>query len=96
VIKYNDIDDAVRRANHDSRGLSGSVWGTDIAKATAVAARLECGTAWVNQHSSQPTANSVHYPFGGFKQSGMGRERGRLGLLAYSQSQVINVLKRVR
>ena len=96
MIKYTDVDDAVRRANNDSRGLSGSVWGTDIANATSIATRLECGTAWVNQHSSQPTANSVHYPFGGVKQSGFGRECGMLGLLAYSQSQVINVLKKVR
>ena len=58
-----------------------------------LAAQLECGTAWINQHSAQPTANHVSIPFGGFKASGVGRERGLLGLLAYTQTQVITLRK---
>ncbi|MEE2703262.1 MAG: aldehyde dehydrogenase family protein [Myxococcota bacterium] len=93
VLSYGTVDEAVGRANASDKGLSGSVWTADIEEGARVAARLECGTAWINQHSSQPTANHVSIPFGGFKASGVGRERGLLGLLAYTQTQVINLRK---
>ena len=58
-----------------------------------MARRIECGTAWINQHSAQPTANHVSFPFGGVKASGIGRERGEEGLREYTQTQVINTRK---
>ncbi len=93
VLCYETVDEAVERANASDKGLSGSVWTADTEAGARVAARLECGTAWINQHSAQPTANHVSIPFGGFKASGVGRERGLLGLLAYTQPQVINLRK---
>src|SRR5688572_32743951 len=50
VIKYRDVDDAVRRANDTRYGLSGSVWTNNLERGAEVAARLEVGTAYVNQH----------------------------------------------
>jgi acyl-CoA reductase-like NAD-dependent aldehyde dehydrogenase len=89
VMKFTDVDDAINRANNTRFGLAGSVWSRDIARATAVAARLEVGTAWVNQHR----ATMATVPFGGAKESGQGRTYSRLGLDAYLEPQVISVLK---
>jgi acyl-CoA reductase-like NAD-dependent aldehyde dehydrogenase len=89
VMKFSDVEDAIARANDTRFGLSGSVWSRDIARAQQVAARLEVGTAWVNQH--RITAADV--PFGGAKESGMGRVYSRLGLNAYLEPQVISTLK---
>ena len=89
VIKYFDIDDAICRANSSPNGLGGSIWSNDIEKATDLACRLECGTAWVNEHGAiQPNA-----PFGGVKQSGVGVEFGRYGLEEYTSIQTLKVMK---
>lgn len=84
VMRYRDIDDAVTRANASTYGLSGSVWGQDTDRAAGVAARLECGTAYVNDHLTV----EPHLPFGGAKSSGVGVENGTLGLHEYTQLQV--------
>jgi len=89
VIKYSDIDDAIRRANASPNGLGGSIWSNDTKKATELAMRLECGTAWVNEHGAiQPNA-----PFGGIKQSGIGVEFGQHGLEEYTSIQTLKVMK---
>jgi acyl-CoA reductase-like NAD-dependent aldehyde dehydrogenase len=90
VLKYRDVDDALRRANATRYGLSGSVWGRDTERAAAIAARLEVGTAWVNQHR----ATSAIVPFGGAKESGIGRQYSVLGLKSYMEPRVISILKR--
>jgi acyl-CoA reductase-like NAD-dependent aldehyde dehydrogenase len=87
VIKYYDVEDAIRRANDTRYGLSGSVWTNDLAKGAAVASRLEVGTAYVNQHRI-PDAT---VPFGGAKESGLGREYSALGLKSYMEAQVVSV-----
>ena len=87
VIKYRDVDDAIRRANDTRYGLSGSVWTNDLARGAEVAARLEVGTAYVNQHHI-PDAT---VPFGGAKESGLGREYSALGLKSYMEAQVVSV-----
>jgi acyl-CoA reductase-like NAD-dependent aldehyde dehydrogenase len=84
VISYRDVDDVVERANATHFGLSGSVWGTDVDRAAAVAERLECGTAWVNAH----LALAPHQPFGGAKWSGLGVENGPWGLYGFTELQV--------
>ena len=84
VIPYRDIDDAVARANATTFGLSGSVWSSDVERASAVASQLECGTAWVNTHLGL----APHQPFGGFKWSGVGVENGPWGLAAFTEIQV--------
>ena len=86
VITYRDIDEVVERANSTHFGLSGSVWGTDAERASRVAARLECGTAWINTH----LALSPQQPFGGAKWSGIGVENGTWGLLSFCEPQVIH------
>ncbi len=89
MLKFSDEEDALRRANDTRFGLSGSVWSADVAHATRLAARLEVGTAWVNQHR----ATSATVPFGGAKESGMGRQYAALGLKGYMEPRVISVLK---
>jgi acyl-CoA reductase-like NAD-dependent aldehyde dehydrogenase len=89
VLKFREVDDAVRRANDTRYGLSGSVWSRDPERAAAIAARLEVGTAWVNQHR----ATSATVPFGGAKESGIGRQYSVLGLKSYMEPRVISILK---
>lgn len=89
VLKFRDIDDVIRRANDTRYGLAGSVWSHDPERAAAIAARLEVGTAWVNQHR----ATSATVPFGGAKESGIGRQYSILGLKENMEAQVISVLK---
>ena len=89
VIAYKDVDEAVERANATNFGLSGSVWSSDPNRAADVAGRLECGTAWVNQH----LAVAPNLPFGGAKWSGIGVENGPWGLLGFTEIQVVNVAR---
>jgi acyl-CoA reductase-like NAD-dependent aldehyde dehydrogenase len=87
IVKYKSVDDAINRANALEVGLGGSVWGNDVQEATKLASRLECGTAWVNQHGGlHPMA-----PFGGVKSSGIGVEFNVDGLKEYTTIQVVNV-----
>ena len=87
IVKYKTVEEAITRANSLDVGLGGSVWGNDTAEASRYAARLECGTAWVNQHGAlHPMA-----PFGGVKCSGIGVEFNVDGLREYTTVQVINV-----
>ena len=76
-------------ANSTHYGLSGSVWSNDMNKAAEVASRLECGSAWVNQH----LAIAPNLPFGGAKWSGIGVENGPWGLLGFTEIQVVNSVK---
>ncbi|MDQ0242075.1 aldehyde dehydrogenase family protein [Arthrobacter bambusae] len=80
VVPFNDEADAVRIANDTEYGLSGSIWTQDIGRALRVARGVEAGNLSVNSHSS------VRYstPFGGFKQSGLGRELGPDALDSFS------------
>ena len=87
VIRYSDLDEVITRANASEFGLSGSVWSTDLTAAAAVAARLECGTVWVNKHA----AIAPNVPMGGVKSSGMGVEFGEEGLAEYTDIQVISI-----
>jgi acyl-CoA reductase-like NAD-dependent aldehyde dehydrogenase len=89
VLKFKDIDDAVRRANDTRYGLSGSVWSRDPERAAKIAARLEVGTAWVNQHRT----TSATVPFGGAKESGIGRVYSILGLKENMEPRVLSILK---
>ena len=87
IIKYKTVEEAITRANALEVGLGGSVWGNDTREAARLASRLECGTAWVNQHGTlHPMA-----PFGGVKCSGIGVEFNVDGLKEYTTVQVINV-----
>lgn len=86
IVRFTDIEDVIARANDSPNGLGGSVWSQDIAKARAIAARLECGSVWINNHGAiRPDA-----PFGGIKQSGIGVEFAALGLAECTSVQVIH------
>ncbi|MFD3662345.1 aldehyde dehydrogenase family protein [Streptomyces sp. NPDC058659] len=76
VLPYRSLDEAVDAANDTGFGLGGSVWGTDLDRAEAVADRLECGTAWINHHAEL----SLAQPFAGVKDSGVGVAGGPWGL----------------
>jgi acyl-CoA reductase-like NAD-dependent aldehyde dehydrogenase len=89
VLKFTDEEDALRRANDTRYGLSGSVWSSNPDRAAALASRLEVGTAWVNHHR----ATSATVPFGGAKESGIGRVYSEMGLKAYLEPRVVSVLK---
>lgn len=85
VIRYTDVEDAIRAANDSENGLGGSVWSKDIEHAKRIASRLECGSVWINKHGAiQPNA-----PFGGVKGSGLGVEFAEEGLKEYTDAQVI-------
>jgi acyl-CoA reductase-like NAD-dependent aldehyde dehydrogenase len=86
ILPYATVDEAVARANATDYALGGSVWGPDFEQAIAVASRLDAGSVWVGQHPGM----GPDLPFGGLKQSGLGVEGSRLGLLAYTDVQVLN------
>ncbi|MBB6559047.1 acyl-CoA reductase-like NAD-dependent aldehyde dehydrogenase [Acidovorax soli] len=89
IVRYDDVEDAIASANRLGAGLGASVWGPDAAQAAAVAARIQAGTVWVNQHGA------IHpmVPFGGTKRSGWGVEFGVEGLKGMTRGQVISVKK---
>jgi len=89
VLKYKDVNEAIKRANDTQYGLGGTVWSKDMNKAFEVAKQIESGTVWVNKHLDLP----ADMPFGGAKQSGFGKEMGREGLEEYTQSKIINMAK---
>ncbi|HSW16487.1 MAG TPA: aldehyde dehydrogenase family protein [Ramlibacter sp.] len=87
ITPFDDEDEALRAANHSEYGLGGSIWSSDTERAAKLAARLDSGGAWVNQHP----AMGPDIPFGGIKGSGIGVELGRQGLEEYTSIQVLNV-----
>jgi acyl-CoA reductase-like NAD-dependent aldehyde dehydrogenase len=91
IIPVDSAEEALALANAGRLGLGGSVWSADLAAATRLAAQLEVGTAWVNQHGSL----DAHYPISGVKESGIGAEYGLEGLKAYTSLRVINIAKNV-
>lgn len=84
LVPYDDVDDAVAIANDSPYGLSGSVWGADTERAVAVARRIRTGMVSIN---GAPQAYGS--PFGGFKQSGIGREMGPEGYRSYLETKSI-------
>lgn len=87
ILPYDDLDGLVDRLNGEWSGLCSSVWSPDLDRASAVAARLRTGTTWINQANA--SACDDRAPFGGFRQSGVGREMGPDGLLAYTEPHVV-------
>jgi aldehyde dehydrogenase (NAD+) len=87
VIKFEDEDDVMRQANDTLYGLAAAVFTTDITRALQVAHKLHAGTVWVN------CTNSLHenVPFGGYKQSGIGRELGEYALNNYTNVKAVQV-----
>lgn len=85
LLKFEDIDDVVARANDTEYGLAASVWSNNIEQARAIADRIEAGTVWINEiHSFSP-----HVAFGGHKQSGVGVENALDGLAEYTNTKTV-------
>jgi acyl-CoA reductase-like NAD-dependent aldehyde dehydrogenase len=87
VIRYKDLDEAIAMANDSIYGLGGAVFSRDIPNAIAIAKRIRTGTVWINDYH---LLNALA-PFGGYKQSGVGRELGPHGLLEFTQVKHIHV-----
>jgi acyl-CoA reductase-like NAD-dependent aldehyde dehydrogenase len=85
IIEYDDEADALRIANHSDYGLPGNVWSPDETRAPSVARGIQSGNVGIN-------GNYVDWavPFGGMKQSGLGRELGYAGLDAFHETQAIH------
>ena len=81
AIEFADVDEAIARANDSNYGLAAAVWTKDIKKAHYVARKLQAGTVWINTYNVYDTAA----PFGGYKQSGFGREMSMHALEHYTQ-----------
>ncbi len=87
IIPFKDMDEVIARANRTTYGLAAGVWTRDIKKAHAVANSMRAGTVWVNCYHVLDT----RAPFGGYKQSGMGRELGEYGLQQYTEVKTVTV-----
>jgi aldehyde dehydrogenase (NAD+)/betaine-aldehyde dehydrogenase len=88
VITFTDREEALRIANDNMYGLAAAVWTKDIDTAFHMAKRLQAGTVWVNSYHS---AGMPFMPYGGYKQSGIGRELGHEGLEEYMETKAIQI-----
>ena len=87
ILPFDTEDEAVAAANDTWAGLCGSVWTADVDAANRVGGQLQCGYVWVNDHGA--TRLDLRAPFGGMKQSGMGREQGIEGIRAFQDTRSI-------
>jgi phenylacetaldehyde dehydrogenase len=87
VIPFKDENDAVLQGNDTTYGLAAAVWTNDISRAHKVARALKAGTVWVNCYNNIDPIS----PFGGYKQSGIGRELGKHSIELYTQIKSVYV-----
>jgi acyl-CoA reductase-like NAD-dependent aldehyde dehydrogenase len=87
IIRFKGEEDVVRQANDTIYGLASAVWTRDLTKAHRVARAIQAGTVWVNCYNQLPNES----PFGGYKQSGIGRELGIHALELYTQVKNVYV-----
>ncbi len=87
IIPFDTLDEVIERGNKTMYGLAAAVWTRDITKATSIANGLRAGTVWVNCYDVFDAAA----PFGGFKQSGLGRELGEYGLQQYTEVKTVTM-----
>merc|ERR1719337_699024 len=85
LMKFSDYEDVIARANNSPYGLAAGVCSQNIARAVGIAKRLEAGTVWINMYDDFDAA----LPFGGYKTSGWGREKGEAALDSYLQTKTI-------
>ena len=83
VLPFEDEEDLLLQANDSAYGLAAGIWTADYQRAWRVARRLEAGTVWINTYKQL----SISTPFGGFKDSGLGREKGIDGMRLYQQQK---------
>ncbi len=87
VLDFEHEDEVVARANDTPFGLSAGVFTRDISRGHRVIAELQAGTCWINTYNVTP----IELPFGGYKQSGLGRENSRAALEHYTQLKSVYV-----
>jgi phenylacetaldehyde dehydrogenase len=87
VQRFDDVDSVIAQANDTEYGLAASVWTKDLSVMHKVAAKLKAGTVWGNCH----LVTDFALPFGGFKQSGTGREYGQMGIEAYTETKTVMI-----
>ena len=85
AMPYEDLDEVARRANDTPYGLAASIWSNDLSRVHRLIPKIKAGTVWVNCHNILDNA----MPFGGYKQSGIGREMGRAVLDLYTESKSV-------
>lgn len=85
AIEFTDVEDAIAKANNTVYGLASGVWTTDVKKAHYVASKVKAGTVWINTYNVYDTAAA----FGGYKQSGFGRDMSVHALEAYTQVKTV-------
>jgi acyl-CoA reductase-like NAD-dependent aldehyde dehydrogenase len=86
ILAYDDLEEAIARANDSEYGLGGTIWTSDAERGIEVASRIQSGTVWVNKHLDLP----FDVPFGGAKQSGIGRQQGVDGVEGFTQARIVN------
>lgn len=89
LLKFDDVEEVIERANDTEYGLAGAVWSNDIALAESIAHRLDTGTVWINQNLQ----STPFTPLAGAKQSGFGQENGVPGLLEFTRPKVLFIPK---
>jgi len=85
VLPFDDEDDLIAQANDSVFGLAAGIWTRDYARAWRVARALQAGVVWINTYKQL----SISVPFGGYKESGIGREKGISGMRLYQQSKAL-------
>src|SRR5512132_1854367 len=85
AMPFDDVEEAVRLANDTMYGLGASIWSNDLGRVHRLIPRIKAGTVWVNCHSMLDSS----LPFGGFKQSGIGREMGRAALDLFTETKSV-------
>ena len=91
VATYRDVDDAIARANSTMYGFGGSIWSRNVPRAVDLARRLQAGTVFVNTHGTESVNRKA--PYGGIKQSGIGRRAGIEGVREYMQVQTLTTFE---
>ena len=87
ILKFSDVEEVIKRSNNTTFGLAAAVWTSDATKAHRVAHALRAGTVWINCYDVFDAAA----PFGGYKQSGIGRECGEAGLANYTELKTVTM-----
>ncbi len=88
AIPFDDLEDALQKANDSQMGLAATIWTKDISKAIKMIDRLEAGVVYVNS----PVRSDPNLPLGGYKQSGIGRELGKTGVYNYTTLKSVNIV----